>query len=189
VKIVVATNNQGKLREIKEILRGGFELVSLRDINLEIEVDETEETFLGNALLKARGVYEACGLPCLADDSGLCVEALGGNPGVQSAYFAGIPTNNEKNNALLLEKMKGETNRKAKFVSTVVLYFGEGKYIVGEGETTGKILDKLTGENGFGYDPLFFSDELNRSFGEACPNEKNKISHRGRALKDLMKKL
>ena len=190
----MASNNQGKLREIKQILGDGFfELVTLNDIGLEIKIEETENTFFGNAFLKAKGVFDACGLPCLADDSGLCVEALNGDPGVQSAYFAGYPTDNEKNNALLLEKMKGVTNRNAKFVSAVVLHFGENNYgeshIAGSGETTGKILDKLTGEGGFGYDPLFYSDELKCSFGEADPEEKNKISHRGRALKDLMTKM
>jgi len=160
----------------------------MRDVGLEIEVDEIGETFLENAFLKAKGVFEASGIPTLSDDSGLCVEALGGAPAVQSAYFAGYPTNNEKNNALLLEKMANAINRNAKFVSTVVLWFGENDYIIGEGETTGKILDKLTGEGGFGYDPLFYSNELNCSFGEATSEEKNKISHRGRALKSLFEK-
>ncbi len=187
-KIIVASNNPGKIAEIKAILKDKFEIVSLKEANLEIDPEETGTTFFENALIKAKAVYELSGCYALSDDSGLCVEALNGAPGVYSARFSGEHSSDKDNNKLLLEKMAKIKDRSAKFVSSVVMYFGSS-YIEGCGETYGEILFEERGGNGFGYDPLFYSKELNKTFAEASSNEKNAVSHRARALKDLVTKL
>ena len=186
-KLLVASNNAHKLKEIKQILGDRFEVLSLKDVGLEIEVEETGTTFEENALLKA--VYELSGMYALSDDSGLCVDFLGGAPGVYSARYAGEDASTEKNNALLLENMRGAEDRSAKFVSAVVLYFGDNNFICGYGESSGRIIESGKGKNGFGYDPLFLSDELNKTFAEATDDEKNSVSHRKRALEDLIANL
>ena len=188
-KLLVASNNAHKLKEIKQILGDRFEVLSLKDVGLEIEVEETGTTFEENALLKAKAVYELSGMYALSDDSGLCVDFLGGAPGVYSARYAGEDASTEKNNALLLENMRGAEDRSAKFVSAVVLYFGDNNYICGYGESSGRIIESEKGKNGFGYDPLFLSDELNKTFAEATDDEKNSVSHRKRALEDLIANL
>ena len=188
-KLIVASNNAHKLKEIRQILGNRFEILSLKDIGLEIEVEETGTTFEENALIKAKAVYELSGMYALSDDSGLCVDCLGGAPGVYSARYSGEGANQESNNNLLLENMCGADERSAKFVSSVVLYFGDNNYVCGKGEVFGKILEAPKGNNGFGYDPLFFSDDLKKTVAEASDDEKNSVSHRKRALEDLMRNL
>ena len=187
--LVIASNNKGKLKEIKAILGDKYNVVPMAELGFNAEIEENGVTFYDNALIKAKAVSLALGVDALADDSGLCVTALNGAPGVYSARYAGAHGNDKENNALLLKNLENKTDRSAKFVSSVVLYTVNGEIFEGYGETHGKILDKEQGENGFGYDPLFYSNDLNMSLGLADPIEKNKISHRFRALQELRGKL
>lgn len=182
--IVVASGNKGKLKEIQDLLPD-FNVVSYKELGFTEEIEETGSTFYENALIKAKTVSMALNLPALADDSGLCVDVLGGAPGVMSARYS--ETGKDKdNNEKLLKVMQGETNRKAKFVCCMVYYTPNGEIITASGETYGLIMDKTEGENGFGYDVLFYSTEINKCFGVASKEEKNAVSHRFRAL-DLIK--
>ena len=185
--LVLASGNKNKIREIGEMLPD-YEVKGYKDMGLDMEIEENGSTFYENALIKARAVCEALGLPALADDSGLCVDALGGAPGVFSARYAG-DGNDAHNNALLLKNMEGTKNRDAKFVSALVMYFPDGRIVSATGETFGRILYECKGDNGFGYDPLFFSNDLQKSLGEASAREKNTVSHRYRALCALREKL
>ena len=191
MKLIVATNNAHKLKEIKSILGGEFEeILSLKEAGAELKAEENGSTFEENAIIKARGVG-ASSMAILADDSGLCVEVLGGAPGVKSARYASEGEENAddaSNRRKLLKEMEGKEERKAKFVCAVALLWGEELYTA-EGETEGRILTDERGERGFGYDSIFYSDELGKSFGEAEEEEKNGVSHRGRALKKLLEKL
>lgn len=191
MKLIVATNNAHKLKEIKSILGGEFEeILSLKEAGAELKAEENGSTFEENAIIKARGVG-ASSMAVLADDSGLCVEVLGGAPGVKSARYASEGEENAddaSNRRKLLKEMEGKEERKAKFVCAVALLWGEELYTA-EGETEGRILTNERGERGFGYDSIFYSDELGKSFGEAEEEEKNGVSHRGRALKKLLEKL
>ena len=148
-----------------------------------------DANIIKEALIKAKAVSLALGVDALADDSGLCVTALNGAPGVYSARYAGAHGNDKENNALLLKNLENKTDRSAKFVSSVVLYTVNGEIFEGYGETHGTILFNEDGENGFGYDPLFHSNDLNKSFGIASAEEKNAVSHRYRALCNLAEKL
>ena len=186
-RIVLASGNAHKIREIGEMLPE-FEVVGYKELGFDFEIEEAGKTFYDNALIKAQTVSEKLNLPALADDSGICVEALNGEPGIYSARYAGDGVD-AHNNELLLENMKGVENRSAKFVCCMVFYKPNGEIITATGETHGKILDKCYGENGFGYDPLFFSDDLNISLGLASSEDKNKISHRYRAIKALREKI
>ena len=186
MKLIVATGNAHKLREIAEIFTD-FEVVGQKQAGFCEEVEETGETFAENALLKARAATNALKCIALADDSGLCVPALGGAPGVHSARYAGEHGNDKKNRDLLLENLKNEKDRSAYFVSAVALTFPDGKELVVEGKTYGSILTKEVGVGGFGYDCIFQSDDLGKSFGEATAEEKNAVSHRYRALQALLK--
>lgn len=189
-KIVVASGNKAKLREIGEIFKG-YDVVSMQEAGFVDDIDETGETFEENALIKARAVHEKLHCAALADDSGLCVEYLGGAPGVYSARFCGRHGDDKANNLLLLEKLAGvpAEKRTAYFESCVALVTETGEEIVASGRTYGRILDAEQGNGGFGYDPLFFSEELQKSFGLAAPQEKNAVSHRGKALAVLAEKL
>lgn len=188
--VIIASNNKHKIIEIKQILGNCFDRIySLAERGIEIDVEETGSTFRDNAYLKAEAVCKLSGLPALADDSGLSVDALDGAPGVFSARYSGLHATDEENNKLLLKRLEGVEGRTAKFVSVIALAFPDGRKIDAEGETTGKILIVPDGEGGFGYDPLFFSDELSKSFGRASSEEKNAVSHRSKALKNLVKKL
>ena len=187
-KLVVASGNLNKIKEIKEILGDRYNIVSMQDVDCFVEVDETGTTFEENAFLKAQAVYQKCKLPVIADDSGLIVDVLGDEPGVFSARYAGLPCDDAKNNEKLLAKLKNEKNRQARFVTCIVFFDGKNK-IVGNGEADGIIIDEYRGANGFGYDPIFFSRELNKTFGESSSAEKNRVSHRARALRDLMGKM
>ena len=165
-KIAVASGNKGKIKEIKQIFTGA-ETVSMSELGFDGDIPETGTTFKENALIKAKFIAEKFNLPALADDSGLCVD----------------------NRRFLLEKLGGCADRRARFESAVCLYFPDGKYFFGEGATYGSILFEDTGGNGFGYDCLFYSDDLKKSFGIASAEEKNAVSHRYRALCDLRSKL
>lgn len=183
-EIVFATNNHHKLEEARAILAGKLKVLSLADINCHDEIPETAETLEGNALIKAHWVKDKYGYDCFADDTGLMVEALDGAPGVYSARFAGDHCSPDDNIDLLLEKLKGEENRKAKFVTVVALIL-DGKEYLFEGEVKGSIAEKHCGTSGFGYDPVFIPENSSLSFAEMAPEEKNAISHRGRAMTKL----
>lgn len=185
-KIAVASGNKGKIAEIIQIFKDA-EIISMHELGFDGDIDETGKTFKENAEIKAKFISEKFDLPALADDSGLCVEALGGAPGIYSARFSG--GGEAENRKLLLQKLDGVVDRRAYFFSAVCLYFPDGRKFFGEGKTYGRILCRETGKNGFGYDSLFFSDDLNKSFGTAGPEEKNSVSHRYRALCDLRSKL
>ena len=186
-RLVLASGNKGKIKEIGEMLPD-FEVVGYKDLGFDFEIDETGKTFYENALIKAKAVTEASGLSSLADDSGLCVNALGGAPGIFSARYAGDGCD-EHNIDKLLYEMKNVKDRSAKFVCSLVLYSPDGEIISASGETFGKILTERAGKNGFGYDPVFFSEDLQKSLGEASFEEKNSVSHRARALYNLKERL
>ncbi|HEY8402395.1 MAG TPA: non-canonical purine NTP diphosphatase [Cytophagaceae bacterium] len=182
--ICFATNNKGKLKEIKELLEPEYRIVSLEDIGCKEELPETSDTLEGNSLQKAKYVYDNYKVSCFADDTGLEVEALNGAPGVYSARYAGPECNPENNMTLLLKELEGVKNRKAKFRTCITLILnGEVKQFVGE--VSGHILEAKKGEKGFGYDPVFQPDGFDRSFAELEMSEKNGISHRGKAVRKL----
>ena len=190
MKIIAATNNANKVREICEIFTPlGFDVVPQASAGIEIEVEETGDTFKKNALIKARAVAMLTDDYVIADDSGLCVEVLGGRPGVMSARYAGEgATDKEKINKLLGE-LDGVEDRSAKFCCCIAMIFPDGRELTAEGEVKGRILKEPRGENGFGYDPVFFSDELSKTFAEATNEEKNSVSHRGRALAAMYERM
>lgn len=190
MKILAATTNQGKLAEIDAILAPrGFTVVSPAEAGCSIEVEEDGETFKDNALKKARAWMSATGITVLADDSGLCVDALDGRPGVRSARFAGEDATDADNCALLLKSMVGKQDRCARFVCVVALVFPDGREFTAEGECPGEILDAPRGSGGFGYDPLFLDPLSGLSFAELSSVQKNLRSHRLRALQGLGRQL
>lgn len=189
--LVVATGNKHKLQEIQAIFKD-VRVVSARDAGYFGDPEETGATFEENAIIKARAAAEALNLPALADDSGLCVAALGGAPGIYSARYAGGHGDDKKNREKLLAELGDEKNRAAYFRSAAALCFPQsmgGKTVTATGDTHGRILTREEGENGFGYDCLFYSDDLCKSFGVASAEEKNAVSHRFRALTALKEKL
>jgi XTP/dITP diphosphohydrolase len=188
-RLVIGTNNVHKTREIKQILAGFYdEILSLEEAGIELEVDEDGETLEENAVKKAVEAAKRSGCDTLADDTGLMVDALGGAPGVYSARYAGEDVSYEQNNIKLLKELDGSSDRNAKFVCVMALV-KEGKVITAKGEVPGVITKELLGEQGFGYDPLFYSTELCKTFAQASAEEKNAVSHRARALTALKKKL
>ena len=186
IRLVVASGNKNKLREIAEIFTD-FEVCSQKQMGFDEEVEETGTTFAENALIKARAACKALGEMVLADDSGLCVDALNGAPGVYSARYCGHHGDDEKNRQVLLKNMEGITDRRAHFTSAIALVYPDGCELLAEGHTYGEILHEETGNGGFGYDCLFFNEDLQKSFGVATAEEKNKVSHRFRALQKLLK--
>ncbi|MCD7729605.1 MAG: RdgB/HAM1 family non-canonical purine NTP pyrophosphatase [Clostridia bacterium] len=185
-KIIVASGNEGKIKELRSILKG-VKVISMREAGITGNIEENGSSFKENALIKAKAVSEKTGEAVLADDSGLCVDFLGGAPGIYSARFSG--EGSAANRALLLKRMQGAEDRSAHFECAVCLYMPDGKTYFGTGKTYGKILEEECGEGGFGYDPLFYSDDLNKSFGQASAEEKNGVSHRNRAINDLLSKI
>lgn len=186
MKLILATNNPHKCCEIKAILGDFFtEIYSMKEIGLNIDIEETGRTFFENARIKADEVCRLTGMVALADDSGLCVEALDGRPGIYSARYAGEEQNDEKNMDKLLSELKNEKNRNAYFVTALVLSCPTGEHIEVEGRTFGKITEMRMGNGGFGYDPIFYSNDLNKTFGESTECEKNSVSHRAKALENL----
>ena len=190
MKLVLASKNKKKLVEMNEILSHlGTEVCSEAEAGVDVEVEETGTTFEENSLLKARAVMEASGLPAIADDSGLCVDALNGAPGVYSARYGGEGLDDTGRYRLLLENMKGQMPRTAKFVSVITCCFPNGDVLTARGECPGTIAFAPQGEGGFGYDPVFFVPEKAKTFAQLTQEEKAEISHRGKALREFTKKL
>jgi XTP/dITP diphosphohydrolase len=190
VKIVLASGNAGKLVEMREILGRGFELVAQGDLGIA-DVEETGKTFVENAILKARNAAQISGMPALGDDSGLCVDALGGAPGLSSARYAGGHGDANANIAKLLDALHDKSDRSAYFYCCVVLlrHADDPAPIIGEGRWFGRILDVPRGDRGFGYDPVFFDPKLDAGASELDPAVKNRVSHRGQALASLCAQL
>ncbi len=187
MKLAIATNNQHKLQEIRAILGDSFEeLLSLKDLGIDVDVEETGTTLEENALIKARAILALSGIATLADDTGLMVDALNGAPGVYSARYAGEEHNDAKNRALLLKNLDGVKDRSAHFATVIALCYPDGKTLTASGCVNGEILLSERGTEGFGYDSLFFSTELGKTFAEATQAEKNSVSHRGRALRAML---
>ncbi len=189
MKLLIASNNQHKIDEIKQIFGNKFEqILSLSEAGIVCDPEENGKTFLDNALIKVRAVAKLTDMPVLGDDTGLCVDALNGAPGVHSARFAG-DHDNAKNRAKLLYELQDETNRKAHFSTAVALLYPDSRLVTAEGRVDGEILHTEVGANGFGYDSLFYCNEIGKTFAEATAEEKNAVSHRGRALQNLANKL
>lgn len=187
MKLAIATNNQHKLQEIRAILGDSFEeLLSLKDLGINVDVEETGSTLEENALIKARAILALSGIATLADDTGLMVDALRGAPGVYSARYAGEEHDDAKNRALLLKNLDGVKDRSAHFATVIALCYPDGKTLTASGRVNGEILLSERGTEGFGYDSLFFSSELGKTFAEATQAEKNSVSHRGRALRAML---
>lgn len=184
--LVFATNNAHKLEEIREILGEKFHIVSLKELGCQKDIPEEQDTLEGNALQKARYIRDKYKVNCFADDTGLEIEALGGEPGVYSARYAGDGHDSEANMRKVLDKMSGETNRRARFRTVIALLLDEQEHLF-EGEVRGEILRERHGEGGFGYDPIFRPEGFAQSFAEMSLEDKNKISHRGRATEALRK--
>lgn len=191
MKLILASNNRGKLLEMRRILGDmGVEVLSHREAGCDFEVDETGETFEENAYLKAAAVTARTGLPAVADDSGLAVDALNGEPGVRSARYSGSHEDtDERRNEYLLRKLEGATGRSARFVSCICCTMPDGTVLRARGECEGTILRAPRGENGFGYDPLFLPVGHDRTMAELSMEEKNEISHRGKALRKFKEEL
>ena len=190
MKMVLASKNPKKLEEMAVILSQlGIEVVLESDVGVDVEVEETGTTFEENAALKAFAVMEAAGLPAIADDSGLCVDALGGGPGVYSARYGGEGLTDADRYRLVLEGLQGQLDRGAKFVSAICCAFPGGDRVEARGECPGVIGYAPQGENGFGYDPIFFLPEKKKTFAQLTGEEKNAISHRGKALEKFNEEL
>ena len=185
MKLVFATNNLHKLKEVQEMLSNSIEVLSLKDIGCFEDIEETESTLEGNAKLKADYITEKYGFDCFADDTGLEVEAIDGKPGVYSARYAGAHGNAEKNMEKLLNELQNKSNRKAKFRTIIALNLRNKQYLF-EGICEGEILNEKTGVKGFGYDPIFKPSNASCSFAEMNSEEKNIISHRGIAIQELV---
>lgn len=183
VKFVLASHNPGKLAEMQSILSGfGVEVVSPAEVGVSPEVEETGGTFAENAMLKAKAYCEASGLPAIADDSGLCVDALNGGPGIYSARYGGEELDDRGRCMLLLNNMRGQTTRAAHFSCAIACAFPDGRTLTAEGRCDGAIAFAPLGDGGFGYDPLFLLTEKGKTFGQLSPEEKSAVSHRGKAL-------
>ena len=190
MKLVLASKNKKKLVEMNDILSGrGVEVCSEAEAGVDVDVEETGTTFEENSLLKARAVMAASGLPAVADDSGLCVDALNGAPGVYSARYGGEGLDDTARYRLLLANMPRGAARTAKFVSVITCCFPNGDVLTARGECPGTIAFVPMGEGGFGYDPIFFQPKLKKTFAQLSPEEKNAISHRGKALAAFAEKL
>ena len=190
-KLVLASGNAGKLKELSSLLAPlGIEVLPQSAFNVS-EAEEPHPSFVENAIAKARHAARATGLPALADDSGLCVDALGGAPGVLSARFAGEPKSDARNNALLLERLAGETNRRARFYCALALvrHADDPQPLIACGEWRGEILEAARGQGGFGYDPLFLVPDLDQTAAEIDHSLKNVLSHRGNAMRQLLDRL
>ena len=189
-KLVLASNNFGKLRELRAMLGDTFDVRSMRDMGIQLEVDETGETFEENALLKAQALMDICHCATLADDSGLCVDALGGRPGVHSARYCGVHGDDEANNQLLLKELdQANGTRSAHYGAAIALCRPGREPVITYGKCDGEILREYRGEGGFGYDPLFLSKDLGITFAEADAESKNRVSHRAHAIQALIKRL
>ena len=190
MKLIIASNNAHKLTEMKAILAPFFDDVqSMREAGIEHETVEDGETFMENAVKKARELAEISGCCAIADDSGLCVDALGGAPGVYSARYSGVHGDDKANNRKLLKELEGTNDRGAHYTCAIALVWPDGRLLTAEDYLYGEIAHDERGSNGFGYDPLFLIPELGLRTAEISPEEKNRISHRGKALRQLVEKL
>lgn len=190
MKLIIASNNNHKLIEIKAILGGLFEeILSMREAGIEHETIEDGSSFMENAVKKAKEIAELSGCCALADDSGICVDALDGAPGIYSARFCGHHGDDEANNRLLLEKLEGRADRGAHYTCAIALVYPDGRQVCAEGYMYGQIGYEEKGENGFGYDPLFFLPEYGCTAAQLSPEQKNQISHRASALHALLAQL
>ncbi|RQO66722.1 non-canonical purine NTP pyrophosphatase, RdgB/HAM1 family [Aquitalea sp. FJL05] len=190
-KLVLASNNAGKLKEFSALLAPlGVTVIPQGQLNVP-ECPEPHYTFLENALEKARHASHVTGLPALADDSGICVEALGGKPGVLSARYAGEPKSDERNNAKLIEKLQGKANRRAWYYCVLVLvrHADDPQPLVADGMWYGEVQDTAAGEGGFGYDPYFYLPEFGCTVAQLAAEDKNRVSHRGKAMQALLSRL
>ncbi len=188
MQVIAATHNKNKLKEFKEILSPfGFEIISAEDAGFFDEPEETGKTFMENALIKARAIASACGRAAIADDSGLVVDALNGEPGVYSARYGGIGLDDKGRTALVLEKLQNvaDEKRSARFMCSIAFISADGEEICAQGSVEGVISRAPAGENGFGYDPVFYVPSIGKTFAQASSEEKNALSHRGRALREL----
>lgn len=190
-KLILSTGNANKLREIKEILSGmGFEVVSKDEMGYsDIDVEETESNLAGNAVKKAKAIWDKTGEIVMADDTGLFVDALGGEPGVYSARYAGENSDDSQNREKLLRELHGKSDRRAKFVTSIALVLFDGSVEVIEGECAGEIAEAERGSRGFGYDSLFVPEGYDATFAELPAEVKNRISHRARAIEKLKERL
>lgn len=190
MKFVLASHNKKKLQEMREILDSlGVEIISQSELGLDLEPEENGETFEENSLIKAKAVMEASGLPAIADDSGFCVDALNGAPGVYSARYGGPGLTDAEKNRLILGAMSGQFPRTCRFVCCITCCFPDGGVLTSRGECVGTVAFTPMGEGGFGYDPIFFVPGLKKTFAQLSPEEKNAISHRGNAIRDFAAKL
>ncbi|MDY4966656.1 MAG: XTP/dITP diphosphatase [Dysosmobacter sp.] len=190
MRFVLATHNPGKLREMGEILKDfGIEVVSPKDLGITVDVEETGSTFAENAMLKAKAICKAADLPAIADDSGLCVDALNGAPGVYSARYGGEGLDDRGRYMLLLSSLRGAPTRAAHFACAVACAFPNGDTLTAEGRCDGSIAYAPLGEGGFGYDPVFLLPGTGKTFGQLTQEEKSAVSHRGRALREFSEKL
>lgn len=188
MKVVLASHNQKKMVEMKAILsQMGVEVLSQAEVGVDLEPEETGTTFEENARIKAQAVMQATGLPAIADDSGLMVNALGGDPGVYSARYGGPGLDDTGRWQLLLKNMAGESNRACKFVSVICCAFPDGGEVMARGECPGILAQGPSGDGGFGYDPIFYLPQLGKTMAQLTPAEKNQISHRARALAGFQK--
>ena len=188
MKVVLASHNQKKMVEMKAILsQMGVEVLSQAEVGMDLEPEETGTTFEENARIKAQAVMQATGLPAIADDSGLMVDALGGDPGVSSARYGGPGLDDTGRWQLLLKNMAGESNRACKFVSVICCAFPDGGEVMARGECPGILAQGPSGDGGFGYDPIFYLPQLGKTMAQLTPAEKNQISHRARALAGFQK--
>ncbi len=186
-RLVLASNNFGKLKELRQLLGDRFEVRSMRELGVETDVEETGQTFEENALIKAKALMDICHCATLADDSGLCVDQLGGRPGVHSARYCGVHGDDEANNQLLLKELADKPKpHKAHYSAAVALCRPGREPVIAYGRCEGEIIGEYRGEGGFGYDPLFLSDDLGVTFAEADPEAKNGVSHRARAIRKLI---
>ena len=189
MKLLIASNNKHKIEEIKAVLKGKFDTITtLAEEGIVCDPDENGETFYDNALIKAQAVARLTNMAVLADDTGLCVNALDGRPGVHSARYAD-DHDSAANRRKVLDELAGATDRTAYFQTVVVLLYPDGAIVTGQGRVEGRIIEQEQGANGFGYDSIFYCDELNKTFAEASTAEKLTVSHRSRALRDLLSKL
>lgn len=185
MKLIFATGNQHKLMEVKKIMPSHIELWSLKDINFYEEIEETGKTLEENALLKAKTIFLKTGISCMADDSGLLVDALNGEPGVYSARYAGPEKNDENNTRKLLKELHASNNRSAHF-KTVISLVTPNKEVLFDGIIEGQIISEKRGTNGFGYDPVFVPNGYQQTFAELSLDEKSEISHRAKAMQKLL---
>lgn len=186
MELCFATNNENKLKELQQLVGGSIQIKSLQDIGCLVDIPETGDTLQANSLLKAVYVKDNYNFNCFADDTGLEVQVLSGDPGVYSARYAGEPANSENNMNLLLQNMEGEPNRLARFKTVITLLINDDAPLFFEGVCEGRIASKKSGSEGFGYDPIFIPNEFSCTFAEMEPTEKNRVSHRAKAVAKLV---